>query len=205
MSIMQRSYQHCETARYAEGIGRVIRGPGMAVSKGETMRKAMSIGLAVILVVSVTGCASAANKVTEKVAEKAIENASGGNANVDISNNGGTIQVQTDQGSATYGGGDIPDSIDVSFPSGYEVIASSDTPTDASVQLDYADRTFDDIVASLQSWVDGQPGDFNATTSSGNGVQIQAWSSDALTIAVQNCLSNSGGQDICVYVEQSKS
>jgi len=177
----------------------VIRGPGIAGSEGETMRKAMSIGLAVILMLSVTGCAKAAEKVTEK----AIENASGGDANVDISNNGGTVQVQTDQGSATFGGGEIPDSIDVDLPSGGNVVSSIEADSGATVMVEYPDANFDDIVATLQSWVDAQPDDYTAFTSSGGGIQNQTWASDTTAISVQTCTTTSGGQGVCVSVQQS--
>jgi hypothetical protein len=169
------------------------------------MKRAMSAGLAVMLVLSVTGCAKAAEKVSEKVAEKAIENSSGGNANVDISGDGGTVKIQTEEGSATYGGGEIPDSVDVAFPSGGKVMASTDTSTDASVMVQYEGANFDDIVASLQKWVDKASGDFEAASMSVSGMRSQTWSSDTTSIGVQTCASSSGEMDaVCVFVTVEK-
>jgi hypothetical protein len=204
----QRRYQKHGTVTYAEGIGRVLR-RALCVrdrrEQGETMRRVMSVALAVMLMVSVTGCAKAAEKVSEKVAEKAVENSGGGNANVDISGNGGTVQVQTEEGSATFGGGKVPASIDVSLPSGGAVMASTDTSTEATVMVQYAGANFDDIVASLQKWVDGAPGDFQTATMSASGVQSQTWNSNTTTIGVQTCASSSGAMDsVCVYVTVEK-
>jgi hypothetical protein len=167
------------------------------------MRRLTTLGLALLLVIPLTGCAKAAQTVAEKAAENAIEQQSGGNADVDISNDGGTVQVQTDQGSATFGGGEIPDSIDVDLPSGGNVVSSIEADSGASVMVEYPDANFDDIVATLQSWVDAQPDDYTAFTSSGGGIQNQAWGSDTTAISVQTCTTTSGGQGVCVSVQQS--
>jgi len=170
------------------------------------VRRAMIVGLALLLVVPLTGCAKAAEKVSEKVAEKAIENASGGNANVDLSNNGGTVKVQTDQGSATYGGGEIPDSIDVPFPSGGTVMVSTEASTGASVMVQYDGGNFDDIVATFQNWVDNSSDQYEPVSVDAGGVRTQSWSSETTTIGVQTCGSDSGSMDsICVYVTVNKS
>jgi len=166
------------------------------------MKKAIVICLAVLLAVPLTGCAKAA----EKVAEKAIENASGGDANVDLSNNGGTVKVETEEGSATYGGGEIPDSIDVSFPSGGTVLVSTDTTTESSVMVQYDGASFDDIVAELQNWVDGSGEEYEQMSITAGGVQSQTWTSDTTSIGVQTCASDSDSMDaVCVYVTVEKS
>jgi hypothetical protein len=166
------------------------------------MRKAMMIWLAVLLVVPLTGCAKAAEKVTEK----AIENASGGDANVDLSDNGGTVKIETSEGSATYGGGEIPDSIDVSFPSGGTVMVSTEASTGASVMVQYEGGNFDDIVASFQNWVDNSGDEYEPMTVTAGGVKSQTWASDSTTIGVQTCSSESGEMDsVCVYVTVDKS
>lgn len=45
----------------------------------------------------ITGCGKVAEKASEKAAEKAIEDASGGKADVDLSDN--KMEVKTDEGS----------------------------------------------------------------------------------------------------------
>jgi hypothetical protein len=175
---------------------------GLVGDRGGTVKKVVTIGLVALLAMAVTGCGKAA----EKVAEKAIENASGGDANVDISGNGGTVQIQTDEGSATYGGGAIPGAIDVSFPSGGNVVVSTDTSTEASVMVQYDGGNFEDIVASFQGWVDDSSEQFEAASITASGIQSQTWSSDTTTIAVQTCASESGSMDsVCVYVTVEKS
>ncbi|MFZ0491986.1 MAG: hypothetical protein WAM81_02180 [Acidimicrobiia bacterium] len=166
------------------------------------MRKAIVMWLALLLVVPLTGCAKAA----EKVAEKTIENASGGDANVDLSNNGGTVKIETSEGSATYGGGEIPGSIDITFPSGGTVLVSTDSATEASVMVQYEGANFDDIVASFQNWVDDSGDEYEPMSVTAGGVQSQTWASESTTIGVQTCSSESGEMDaVCVYVTVEKS
>lgn len=78
-------------------------------------------------------------KTAETISEKTIEQATGGK--VDISNDGKTTTIETDEGEVTIGKNEVPDSFpsDVTVYKGSEVIASAEAEGDITLQLKTSD------------------------------------------------------------------
>jgi hypothetical protein len=76
--------------------------------------------------VLITGCGAVAEKAGEKAAEKAIESQGGGNVDIDTSGDG-EISIDTDEGSVSFGSGEVPAEWpeDVPIPDGLEVSTGS--------------------------------------------------------------------------------
>jgi hypothetical protein len=76
---------------------------------------------------------------TEKAAEDTIEKATG--ADVDVSDGGDKVTIETDEGKVTVGKDDVPDAFpsDITIYSGSEVTATTETSDGVSVQLKTSD------------------------------------------------------------------
>lgn len=103
------------------------------------------VGFCVLALVLVA-CGNAA----ETIAERAIEADSGGDVDVDFSNDGETVSVEFDDedggGSATFGGGDVPDGFPIPVPNGGEVIQVVETPEQTVVAIQWPMSEFDSLV-----------------------------------------------------------
>jgi hypothetical protein len=82
-----------------------------------------------------------AEKTGEKAAETALEKASGGKANVDVSEGGDKVSIKTDEGSVTMGGGSVPKNwpSDVTVYKGAKVTGSAETDEGLSLMLETSD------------------------------------------------------------------
>src|SRR3972149_5694504 len=76
--------------------------------------KTLLIIIAAVVVLAILGAGGYfvqqkfAEKTGEKAVETALEKASGGKANVDVSEGGEKVSIKTDEGSVTMGGGSVP-------------------------------------------------------------------------------------------------
>lgn len=91
---------------------------------------------------------------TEKAAEKAIEQTTGGK--VDVEKGGDKVTIETDEGKATIGKNEIPDSFpsDVSVYSGAEITATTETASGVMISLKTSDsvsKVFDFYKSDLTS------------------------------------------------------
>ena len=77
--------------------------------------------------------------LAERVAEKAIEQATG--AKVDVQNDGKKVTVETDKGKLTVGEDEVPKSFpsDITVYPGAKVVGTAETSTDVSLQLKTGD------------------------------------------------------------------
>lgn len=82
-------------------------------------------------------------RAAEKSAEKAIEEATGGKADVDVSEGGDKVTIETDEGKLTIGKNEVPESFpsDLSIYPGAEVTGSFESEGNVTVAL----RTSDSI------------------------------------------------------------
>lgn len=71
------------------------------------MRKLQAAVAVGVVVVGLTGCGAAAEKAAEEATERAVEDATGGSAEVDL--DGGEVQVDTEDGSFSAGSAEIPE------------------------------------------------------------------------------------------------
>lgn len=78
---------------------------------------------ALTIVIATPACGKVADKVSERAAEEAAEAAAGGDAEVDLDPDGGSIAIETEDGSISGGVGEVPADWpdDVPLPDGLEV------------------------------------------------------------------------------------
>ncbi len=171
------------------------------------MKRTFIVILAVALVVVASGCGNVAEKASEKAAEKIVEKSleqqSGGDVDVDLSDEGGSVKIQSEEGTINIGGGEVPEGIGVPFPKGGNVSMSMETPDGATVMLQYPGADFDEIVAFYQDWADSSSEDFENVSYSASDLKSESWVSDSTSIQVQTCQTDEG-DGVCVTVVANK-
>ena len=74
--------------------------------------------------------------------------------------------METDEGSITLGGGELPDGFPIPFPDGYQVTSVFTSDEGEAVTVAYPGGDFDAIVAFYDDWTDGQSTEWSKTASS---------------------------------------
>ncbi len=121
------------------------------------MKRTATILVAAALVV--TACQSASEQLSERLAEQ-VE----GVNDVDIDIDTGQVKIETDDGSISIGGGELPDGFAVPLPDGYKVTGIFTTDDESVVGVSYPQDRFDELVAYFDAWTSGQPGDWETAT-----------------------------------------
>lgn len=152
--------------------------------------KRIAIIIAVIAVV-----AAACGAATEQLTEQIIEQSGGGDADVDLDLDSGQVSVETEDGSITIGGGEIPDGFPVPFPDGGNVQSTFVSDGAASVSVAYPKDRFDELVAYYEDWTASQGGEWSTSTftnDDGNGGVIRGhswWQGADVNLGVNDCFT----------------
>lgn len=94
-------------------------------------KKVLAVTAALALATSVSGCSVISDKISEaageKVAEKVIEGATGGNVDIDVKDDEGSISFKMDDGETKIQTGSFIDGwpSNLTYPSDYSIITSS--------------------------------------------------------------------------------
>lgn len=158
--------------------------------------KRFAIVIALLAVIA-TACGAA----NEELAEQIIERSGGGEADVDLDLDTGQVSVETDEGSFSVGGGEIPDGFPVPFPDGGSVQSVFTSDTAASVSLAYPKDRFDELVAYYEAWTADQGGEWSTssfTNDDGSGGVVRGhswWQGADVNLGVTDCFSLDGEGD----------
>lgn len=121
-----------------------------------THARILTGGLALLL--TTTACSSVAENISERAAEEILEQAAGGEVDIDLDEDGGTVSVNTDDGSFSIGTDELPDAFPASapLPADYTVLSSmsgdsSDDGQTVVVTVSAGDASFEDLVARLDA------------------------------------------------------
>lgn len=146
------------------------------------------IVLAVLGLIAV-GCAKTAEQTMENQIENQLEEESGGNADVDINEDDGSVSVETDEGSMQIGGGEIPSDFPLPVPDDAAVLSVVSTSGDnagAQVSMSFDPGDFDDVAAMYDDFFNDQGWEVSRTNSDSDGSKlvIISGSNDQLTTSV---------------------
>ena len=140
---------------------------------------------------ALSACQGASEVLTEQILEQVD-----GVDNVEIDTDTGEVRIETDEGSVSIGGGELPDGFPVPVPDGGEVMSVfSSSQEEASVSLSYPIDRYDELVAFYSDWTAGQPGEWNTSTSTfnsgGQTTRTTSWFGDTtnanVNIGVVDC------------------
>lgn len=161
----------------------------------------------VVLALVAAGCGSAIEGLTEEAIERGLE-ASGedvGDVDIDLDEDSGEFRVESDDGTFSVGGGEVPDGLELDLPDGGEVVSSLTTPDLVQVSLQYPGGQFDDLVdfydQRLADW------DRSESTFTNDGTEIRnvSWRGEENQTFAQvvTCFDTDGEATLaCVTVAQ---
>jgi hypothetical protein len=129
--------------------------------------KRMAVGF-VALALVLTACQSAAENLAENITEQIVEQGEGV-GDVDIDLESGQVNLETEDGAITIGGGEVPDGFGIPFPDGYQVTSVFTNDESAAVSLAYPGGNYDEIVSFYDDWTSQQPSEWSKSTSSVSG------------------------------------
>jgi hypothetical protein len=160
--------------------------------------KRLAIGF-VALTLVLTACQSAAENLAENITEQIAEQADG-IGDVDIDLDSGEIKVETDDGSITIGGGEVPDGFPIPFPDGYKVTSVFTNDESVAVSLAYPGGDYDQLVSFYDDWTSQQSSEWSKSTSSISG--------DEGSINSSNWFDDEGGgfisiSSLCLVLDES--
>lgn len=151
------------------------------------MKKLAIVVAAVALMVS--ACQAASEQLTEQILEQ-----QDGVSDVEIDAGSGQVSLETDEGSISIGGGEIPSGFAIPFPDGYDVASVFDTDSDTAVTVTYPADRYDEIVAFFENWTSGQAGEWNHASNTfdsadGQTIRSTSWIQDGTQVAAMDCPS----------------
>jgi hypothetical protein len=169
------------------------------------MSKARLLIVLVVLALVAVGCAKAAENTIEGAIEKQLEEENGGNANVDINEDDGSVSIETDEGSMQIGGGEIPSDFPLPVPDGAEVVSviSTSGETDgAQVSMTFDPDDFDNVATLYDEFFNEQDWEVSRTNSDSDGIKIVliSGSNDQLTASV--IIGYTDGEEIASLTAQ---
>ncbi len=174
------------------------------------MRKTLMIlGIAVVLVATACG----GDTIGENIAEEILENELGGEVDIDIDGDGSDaeINIQTDEGSISFGGGEVPDELTVPLPNGGDITTSFVMNDSVAVTASWPLSEYDALVAFYDDWTGQQPTDFEKSestfTANDETIRSTTWFSNETdtTIQITNCpLAEDGGRLACLTISESR-
>jgi hypothetical protein len=169
------------------------------------MSKARLLIVLVVLALVAAGCAKAAEKTIEGAIEKQIEEEGGGNANVDISEDDGSVSIETDEGSMQIGGGDIPSDFPLPVPEGAEVvsvISTSGETAGSQVSMTFDPDDFDDVATLYDDFFNEQDWEVSRSNSDSDGIRIVFISGSNDQLTAQVIIGYTDGEEIASLTAQ---
>lgn len=108
----------------------------------------MTLGLLLVSGVLVLAACSPGEELAEQIAESQE-----GVGDVEVDEDSGEVSVETDEGSATFGGGELPDDFPVDMPDGGNVQSVIEQEGDVIATVNY-EEDFSTIAGHFEAWVD---------------------------------------------------
>ena len=166
-----------------------------------------------------TSCGAAAEKLSEEAAERAIESASGGDVELDVSGDGEefTVNVESEDGTFSVGSDvEIPSELEIPVPDGGSATSAGTQGDAAFVSLTYPIERYEELVDFYDDWTSGTGDEWDTNTTTfemdGQTQRSASWSETGAGsyIAVNDCFDVFGDGDgtnlngACVTINQSQ-
>jgi len=153
---------------------------------------------------------SACQSASETISEQLAEQIDGVN-NVEIDSDSGTVKIETDEQTLSFGGGEIPADFPIPVPDDGKVLSVLASDAQAAATVSYPPERFDELVRYYDDWSNAQSGVWGTGNSTvevgGQTVRSSNWygsidDADA-SISVTDCIdaaADSQFNAVCVVV-----
>ena len=175
---------------------------------------AAMIGFALVA----TSCGAAAEKLSEEAAERAIESASGGDVELDVSGDGDEFTVNVDSEDGTFSIGsdvEIPSELQIPVPDGGSATSAGTQEGSVFASITYPIGRYKELVTFYDDWTSGTGDEWDTSTSTlevdGRTQRFVSWAATGAGsyIAVNECFDVYGASDsttlnaACVTINQA--
>lgn len=182
------------------------------------MQQRMVLAVAMIgFALVATSCGAAAEKLSEEAAERALESASGGDVDLDISGDGDEFTVNVDSEDGTFSIGsdvELPSELQIPVPDGGSATSAGTQEGSAFASITYPIERYDELIAFYDNWTAGTGGEWDTSTTTfemdGQTQRSASWAENDVGsyIAVNDCFDVYGDSDsttlnaACVTINQ---
>ncbi len=111
------------------------------------------------LMLIVAGCGNVAERVAEEALERAAEAEGGGDVDIDISGEGGKMEITKEDGSESFVVGEdvaLPEGFSLPIPDGGTVVMAIEDSMGDTVTVTYDKDRYDEIAAFYEKFVAGR-------------------------------------------------
>jgi hypothetical protein len=158
------------------------------------------IAIAAIAMIAV-GCSSASDELSEQLVESVS-----GVEDLEIDEESGQVSFETEEGSFSIGGGEVPDGFPFPFPDGGQVMSSMTAGTASNVVVVYPKDRYEDLQGYIDDWTASEGGEWQTgsnqfTSAEGEELRSANWFSTDIQISLTDACPLDDGEDgACVTV-----
>lgn len=166
----------------------------------------MRLGLIiVILALMSVGCGKAAENLIEGAIENQLEEEGVGDVNIDLDEDGGVVSIETDEGSMSFGGTEIPNDFRLPIPD-YEEVVGVATQTgefaSSMVTLSFDPDDFDDVAALYEDFFSDEGWEVSRTDSSADGDRMVIFYASKDAVSASAIVGYNEGEETATVIAQ---
>jgi hypothetical protein len=166
----------------------------------------MRLGFVIVILALVSvGCGKAAENIIEGAIENQLEEEGGGNVNVDLDEDGGVVSIETDEGSMSIGGTEIPDDFPLPLPDYDEVVGVVTQTGDIAssmVTLSFDPNDFDDVAELYQGFFNDAGWELSRTDSTTDGDRMVIIYASKDEVSASAIVGYNEGEDFATVIAQ---
>ncbi len=159
----------------------------------------------VILALVAVGCGNAAENILEGAIENQLEEEGGGDVNVNLDDDGGVVSIETDEGSMSIGGTEIPDDFPLPLPD-YEEVVGVVTQTgefaSSMVTLTFDPDDFDDVAGLYGDFFSDDGWEVSRTDSNADGDRMVIFYASKDAVSASAIVGHNQGEDTATVIAQ---
>jgi hypothetical protein len=160
----------------------------------------------VVLALVAVGCGNAAENIIEGAIENQLEEeGGGGEVDIDIDEDGGVVSIETDEGSMSIGGTEIPDDFQLPLPDYEEVsgvISQTGELAYTQVVVSFDPDDFDDVVSLYEDYFNDEGWEVSRFESSGDGAKTVFVNGTKDEVSASVAISYTDGEDVATLLAQ---
>ena len=166
----------------------------------------LRLGFVIVVVALIAaGCGKAAETVIENAIENQLEEEGGGDVNIDLDEDGGVVSIETDEGSMSIGGTEIPDDFRLPLPDYDEVVGVITQTGDfasSMVTLSFDPDDFDDVAELYEDFFNEEGWELSRTDSSSDGDRMVIIYASKDEISASAIVGHNDGEDLATVIAQ---
>ena len=166
----------------------------------------MRLGIVIVVLALVSvACGNVAENVLENAIENQLEEESGGDVNIDLDEDGGVVSIETDEGSMSIGGTEIPDDFPLPLPD-YEEVVGVITQTgdfaSSMVTLSFDPNDFEEVAELYEDFFNDADWELSRTDSTTDGDRMVIIYASKDEVSASAIVGYNEGEDFATVIAQ---